>query len=643
MDEEYEESSSPLMAKKEMEEISGMGESGGGLGNRGQRRRSTYFNNKVSIPESGSIEWCWGFSFKKLWAFTGPGFLMSIAYLDPGNIESDLQSGAQAGYNLLWLLMLSTILGLLLQRLSARLGVVSGKNLAEVCQEKYPRFPRYALWIMVEIAIIGSDMQEVIGTAIALYLLSLRHIPLWAGVLITIFDTFFFLFLDKYGLRKLELFFAFLITVMGVTFGYEFIRADIDYLAMVKGLFIPTIPSGEAKIAVGIVGAIIMPHNIYLHSALVRSRDIDRESHKKKKEANLYYLIESAVALFVSFVINLFVVSVFAAAFNGKVADDLMECPELNETIPSDTSPNATIDIDIYKGGLFLGCEFGSIAKYIWAIGILAAGSSSTMTGTYAGQFVMEGFLNIHWSRWKRVLFTRSIAIMPTLMVAVFANINNLTNMNDLLNVVQSLQLPFALLPILHFTNSWLIMNSFKNGIIMKVIVWLLAVAVIAINFYFVVDYVQDQPVWVAGVSVLIILPYMVLVLYLGANAFITSLPKRATEYIESKIPRIPFFDCPWLDKIKCLWCKQHLKWMGDVEDALEEKRDRFHASVKKKVRETCCPCLPTKRENDEIGLLESSSGSSLSTEDSDRNELKPTFEVSSGFNEKPDTNGSIH
>ena len=283
MDEEYEESSSPLMAKKEMEEISGMGESGGGLGNRGQRRRSTYFNNKVSIPESGSIEWCWGFSFKKLWAFTGPGFLMSIAYLDPGNIESDLQSGAQAGYNLLWLLMLSTILGLLLQRLSARLGVVSGKNLAEVCQEKYPRFPRYALWIMVEIAIIGSDMQEVIGTAIALYLLSLRHIPLWAGVLITIFDTFFFLFLDKYGLRKLELFFAFLITVMGVTFGYEFIRADIDYLAMVKGLFIPTIPSGEAKIAVGIVGAIIMPHNIYLHSALVRSRDIDRESHKKKK------------------------------------------------------------------------------------------------------------------------------------------------------------------------------------------------------------------------------------------------------------------------------------------------------------------------------------------------------------------------
>ena len=579
-----------------------------------KRKRSSYFDKKITIPDSGSIKWCGGFSFKKLWAFSGPGFLMSIAYLDPGNIESDLQSGAQAGYTLLWLLMLSTVFGLLLQRLSARLGVVSGKNLAEVCHDRYPLFPRLVLWVMVEIAIIGSDMQEVIGTAIALYLLSVRHIPLWAGVLITIVDTFFFLFLDKYGLRKLEVFFGFLITVMAITFGYEFIRADVNYLEILKGLFIPRIPSGEATIAVGIVGAIIMPHNIYLHSALVRSRDIQRDEPRKIKEANLYFLIESAIALLVSFVINLFVVCVFAAAFNGKTAIDVIDnCTALNFT-NTDFTENETLDVDIYRGGIFLGCSFGDVALYIWAIGILAAGSSSTMTGTYAGQFVMEGFLNIHWSRWKRVLFTRSIAIMPTLMVAVFANINNLTSMNDLLNVVQSLQLPFALLPILHFTNSFLIMNTFRNGIIMKILVWILAIAVISINFYFVFVYLQGQAIWVYAIAALVILPYLVLLIYLAGNAFITSLPKKATEYIYSKLPSIPLCNCPWVDKIKCLWCTRHFKWLNEMEEAIETKRDKAYATAKKKIKETCCKCLPSFHDDEEIELLNSSSGSSLTS-----------------------------
>ncbi|KAI4824087.1 hypothetical protein KUCAC02_012630 [Chaenocephalus aceratus] len=179
---------------------------------------STYFEQKVPVPEEDS-EKC--FSFRKLWAFTGPGFLMSIAYLDPGNIESDLQSGAKAGFKLLWVLLAATIIGLLLQRLGARLGVVTGMHLAEVCNRQYRTVPRIILWLMVEIAIIGSDMQEVIGCAIAFNLLSSGRIPLWAGVLITIIDTFVFLFLDKYGLRKLEAFFGLLITVMAITFGYE--------------------------------------------------------------------------------------------------------------------------------------------------------------------------------------------------------------------------------------------------------------------------------------------------------------------------------------------------------------------------------------------------------------------------------------
>lgn len=231
---------------------------------------STYFDDeKILIPESENKM----FSFRKLWAFTGPGFLMSIAYLDPGNIESDLQSGTVAGYNLLWVLMWATILGLMMQRLAARLGTVTGLHLAEVCYRQYPPVPRLVLWIMVEIAIIGSDMQEVIGTSIALYLLSNKAIPLWGGVLITIADTFTFLALDRYGLRKLELFFGILIACMAVTFGYEYGVVQPDQVEVLKGLFIPGCKdcnSAAVLQAVGIVGAVIMPHNLYLHSALVK-------------------------------------------------------------------------------------------------------------------------------------------------------------------------------------------------------------------------------------------------------------------------------------------------------------------------------------------------------------------------------------
>ena len=561
---------------------------------------SNYFERKVHIPDTEGYKYIAGFSFKKLWAFSGPGFLMSIAYLDPGNIESDLQSGATAGYQLLWLLMVSTFLGLLLQRLSARLGVVSGRNLAEACRENLPRFPRIMLWLMIEIAIIGSDMQEVIGTAIAFYLLSYRHIPLWAGVLITIFDTFFFLFLDKYGLRKLEFFFCFLITVMALTFGAEFVWACvagyIDYVALLKGLFIPQVPSTEVVVAVGIVGAVIMPHNIYLHSSLVKSREVETDKPKKIKEANFYFFIESAIALLVSFVINLFIVSVFAATYNGLLADDIEDiCPEIINSSSDAFSANETVPIDIYKGGLFLGCYFTGAAKYIWAVGILAAGSSSTMTGTYAGQFVMEGFLDIHWSRWKRVMFTRSIAILPTLMVAVFTSIDRLTGMNDILNVVQSLQLPFALLPILHFTNSYLIMGSFKNGIVMKIIIWLLALSVIAINFFFVYAFIKDRSqVWVYVLTALVLLPYLSLVLYLGIKALVSSLPCRVADYINGKMKRIPLCDCPCLDRIKCAFCQKYFGCFGRIEKELETKRDKANHFVQRKVKHTCSLCCPS-------------------------------------------------
>uniref|UniRef100_A0A1I7TDS6 Protein Malvolio n=1 Tax=Caenorhabditis tropicalis TaxID=1561998 RepID=A0A1I7TDS6_9PELO len=391
------------------------------------------------------------FSWRKLWAFTGPGFLMSIAYLDPGNIESDLQAGAISYFKLIWVLMIAHIMGLLLQRLAARLGVVSGKHMAEVAYSYYPKWPRLVLWILVESAIVGSDMQEVIGTAISFYLLSNGAIPLWAGVLITICDTFTFLFLEKYGVRKFEAFFCFLITMMAITFGYEFGVSAPDAGKMFSGMFVPWCSgcdNNQVMQGVAIIGAVIMPHNFYLHSALVKSRKVDRRRAEKVTEANKYFFIESAFALFVSFIINTLVISVFAQGMYGKTNNNIRDVCYNNthndmpnfykSEFPANDDP---IQSDIYHAGIFLGCTFGIFALYVWAVGILACGQSSTMTGTYAGQFAMEGFIQIQLPQWKRILITRSLAILPTLAVVVFSGgIDNISSLNDFLNCLQCLE-----------------------------------------------------------------------------------------------------------------------------------------------------------------------------------------------------------
>ncbi|KAE8292820.1 Natural resistance-associated macrophage protein 2 [Larimichthys crocea] len=479
---------------------------------------STYFDQRVPVPEEGS-ESC--FSLRKLWAFTGPGFLMSIAYLDPGNIESDLQSGAKAGFKLLWVLLGATIIGLLLQRLAARLGVVTGMHLAEVCKQQYHTVPRVILWLMVELAIIGSDMQEVIGCAIAFNLLSGGRIKLWAGVLITIIDTFVFLFLDKYGLRKLEAFFGFLITIMAITFGYEYVTVSPDQGELLKGMFVPYCEGcGPVQLgqAVGIVGAVIMPHNIYLHSALVKSREVDRSNKKEVREANKYFLTEATVALFVSFLINVFVVAVFAEAFYDRTNEEVYTVCNQSGTPHLDLFPlnNETLQVDIYRGGVVLGCFFGPAALYIWAVGILAAGQSSTMTGTYSGQFVMEGFLDLRWSRFARVLLTRSLAITPTLLVAIFQDIQHLTGMNDFLNVLQSMQLPFALIPILTFTSLPSLMHEFANGLVFKIGGGLVILLVCGINMYFVVVYVSAlHSAWLYVLAAFFSIAYLTFIGYL--------------------------------------------------------------------------------------------------------------------------------
>nr|GMC99221.1 metal transporter Nramp3-like [Ipomoea batatas] len=417
------------------------------------------------------------FSWKKLWLFTGPGFLMSIAFLDPGNLESDLQAGAIAGYSLLWLLLWATAIGLLVQLLSARLGVATGKHLAELCRDEYPRWARILLWVMAELALIGADIQEVIGSAIAIKILSQGFLPLWAGVVITALDCFIFLFLENYGVRKLEALFAFLIAIMALSFAWMFGDTKPSGAELVLGVLIPKLGSRTIKQAVGVVGCIIMPHNVFLHSALVQSREVDKRKIGRVREALNYYSIESAAALAVSFIINLFVTTVFAKAFFGTGQAESIGLGNAGQYLQ-----------EKYGGGLFP-------IIYIWAIGLLAAGQSSTITGTYAGQFIMGGFLHLQLKKWQRALITRSCAIIPTLIVALAFDTSEdlLDVLNEWLNILQAIQIPFALIPLLCLVSKQHLMGVFTIGPILKVISWIVATFLIAINGYLMVDFFSSE------------------------------------------------------------------------------------------------------------------------------------------------------
>lgn len=417
------------------------------------------------------------FSWRKLWLFTGPGFLMSIAFLDPGNLEGDLQAGAIAGYSLLWLLFWATTMGLLVQLLAARLGVATGRHLAELCREEYPVWARMLLWFMAEVALIGADIQEVIGSAIAINVLSNGVLPLWSGVVITAADCFIFLFLENYGVRKLEAVFAVLIATMALTFAWMFGEAKPNAVELILGILIPKLSSKTIQQAVGVVGGIIMPHNVFLHSALVQSREIDHRSKGRVQEALNYYSIESTVALAITFMINLFVTAVFAKGFYGTAVADSIGLVNAGQYLQ-----------EKYGGGFFP-------IVYIWGIGLLAAGQSSTITGTYAGQFIMGGFLDMRLKKWVRALITRSCAIVPTMIVALVFDTSedSLDVMNEWLNVLQSVQIPFALIPLVCLVSKEQIMGSFKIGTVLKTLAWTIAALIIVINGYLLVDFFADE------------------------------------------------------------------------------------------------------------------------------------------------------
>lgn len=444
------------------------------------------------------------FSWKSFAAYAGPGWLMSLAYLDPGNLESDLQSGAFTGYSLLWVLLLCTIAGLILQVLSARLAMVTGRDLAQTCRAEYPRPLSILLWIMTELAIIGADIQEVVGTGIALKVLF--GWPLWVGSVATGADTFTFLMIHYLGKRFLEAFIFALIAVLLICYSINFAFMPPSAGPFLQGFLFECEDYAVLQL-VGTVGAVIMPHNLYLHSGICKERTCNRSDPEHVQQANKYSAVDSAVALAVSFVINAALVSTFATGFfsttcagleNGPLAclphSDLTFEGESITCVTGAGTQGTCGDIGLADAGDTLRRLFGGhgeIGRTMFALGLLAAGQASTMTGTMAGQFVMEGFLDWRIPLWLRTLITRLISLGPAVAIAVYTshetNLNN--QVDQWINVLQSVQLPFALLPVLHFNSDAQLMGKFRLTRFFRFICWMLALIVIAVNVYLIAQY----------------------------------------------------------------------------------------------------------------------------------------------------------
>ncbi|XP_023873122.1 metal transporter Nramp1 [Quercus suber] len=410
-------------------------------------------------------------SWKNLFAYMGPGFLVSIAYIDPGNFETDLQAGAQYKYGLLWIILVASCAALIIQSLAANLGVVTGKHLAEHCRNEYNKVPNFILWVLAEVAIVACDIPEVIGTAFALNMLF--SIPLWCGVLLTGLSTLVLLALQQYGARKLEFLIAFLVLTIAACFFAELGYAKPAATEVVNGLFVPNLKgNGATGLAISLLGAMVMPHNLFLHSALVLSRKIP-QSVQGIKEACRFYLIESAFALMVAFLINISVISVSGAVCNSSHL--------------SAEDQNSCMNLDLNKASFLLENVLGSWSSKLFAIALLASGQSSTITGTYAGQYVMQGFLDLRLKPWIRNLLTRSLAIVPSLIVALIGGSAGAGKLIIIASMILSFELPFALIPLLKFTSSKTKMGEHANSTLISVATWIIGSLIMTINIYYLI------------------------------------------------------------------------------------------------------------------------------------------------------------
>lgn len=457
--------------------------------------------DKIVVPDKTS--------WKNLFAYMGPGFLVSIAYIDPGNFETDLQSGAQYKYGLLWIILVASCAALVIQSLAANLGVVTGKHLAEHCRAEYPKKTNFILWVLAEISIVACDIPEVIGTAFALNMLF--NIPIWIGVLLTGLSTLMLLALQQYGVRKLEFLIAFLVLTIAGCFFAELGYAKPAATEVLDGLFIPKLKgNGATGLAISLLGAMVMPHNLFLHSALVLSRKIPR-SVRGIKEACRFYMVESGFALMVAFLINVSVISVTGAVCNSSnlSAEDQKNCQ----------------DLDLNKASFLLRNVLGSWSSKLFAVALLASGQSSTITGTYAGQYVMQGFLDLRLKPWIRNFLTRCLAIVPSLIVAIIGGSSGAGKLIIIASMILSFELPFALIPLLKFTSSKTKMGAYANSTVISAITWIIGSLLMAINIYYLmsgfIKILLHTHFKLVGVVFLGILGFSGMTLYLAGIAYL--------------------------------------------------------------------------------------------------------------------------
>lgn len=405
--------------------------------------------------------------WRRMFAFAGPAYLVSVGYMDPGNWATDLEGGARFGYALLWVLVMSNLLAILLQTLSARLGIVSGRDLAQACRETYPRPITIALWVLCEIAIAACDLAEVLGAAIALNLLF--HIPLLFGVLLTAADTLLLLWFQGLGIRFLEAFILALIIVMAACFAVEILLAKPEASQVFLGV-IPRLNNKSLYIAIGMLGATVMPHNLYLHSALVQTRQIGH-TDVGKRAACRWNLLDSVVALNGALLVNAAILILAAAVFFR----------------------HGVVVTEIQQAHLLLAPLLGTAAAGIlFAIALLCSGQASTFTGTLAGQIVMEGFLNIRMRPWLRRLITRTIAIIPAAVVVYISGDKGTYQLLILSQVILSMQLPFAIIPLIHFTSDRGRMGIFANKLWIRWLSWASALLILALNIWLLDDGVRQ-------------------------------------------------------------------------------------------------------------------------------------------------------
>lgn len=444
----------------------------------------------VEIPE-GKNKW------KKFFAFVGPAYLVSVGYMDPGNWATDIAGGSMFGYQLLWVLLMSNLIALLLQSLSARLGIVRGLDLAQASKKIYAPWVNIPLYVIAEIAIAACDLAEIIGMAIGLQLLF--GLPLIVGISITVFDTLLLLFLMNKGIKILERFIISLIFIIGVSFLTELFIAQPNVIEVGQGL-IPTSLEGSALyIAIGIIGATVMPHNLYLHSSLVQTRSINK-TKKGIKDALKYNFIDSTIALNLAFFVNASILILAASAFYKNGFYEVAEIQDAHR---------------------LLNDIFGNLSPTLFAIALICAGQSSTITGTLAGQIVMEGYLNLRIRPWLRRLITRLIAVIPAFVTILYFGEEKLGALLVFSQVVLSLQLGFAIIPLIHVTSSKKHMSEFKIKPWLKILAWLSAIVIVGLNIKLVYENVYqwmhyDEVGWYMYVIVLpTIIFFAILLLYI--------------------------------------------------------------------------------------------------------------------------------